>query len=146
MFKAVVQQFIIFFFYFFFFAVADHLQNLWGQTPPSSGSSFTTPSPPDHIAVSGAGSSPNLHSLFTSSPLLAANAAAAAAAAAAHLSLPPPTSLPPPPQASGSRLHSPGSAEADLYGGQTGSYPAFGSFHQVCTTDTHSQKYRVCRI
>jgi len=112
-------------------SVADHLQNLWGQTPPSSGSSFTTPSPPDHIAVSGAGSSPNLHSLFTSSPLLAANAAAAAAAAAAHLSLPPPTSLPPPPQASGSRLHSPGSAEADLYGGQTGSYPAFGSFHQT---------------
>ena len=114
---------------FFLFAVADQLQNLWGQTPPSSGSSFTTPSPPDHVAVSGSGNSHNLHSLFTSSPLLAANAAAAAAAAAASLSLPPP---PPPPQASGSRLHSPGSAEAELYGGQSGSYTPFTSFHQVC--------------
>ena len=113
----------------FLFAVADQLQNLWGQTPPSSGSSFTTPSPPDHVAVSGSGNSHNLHSLFTSSPLLAANAAAAAAAAAASLSLPPP---PPPPQASGSRLHSPGSAEAELYGGQSGSYTPFTSFHQVC--------------
>ena len=113
-------------FYFFFeFAVADHLQNLWGQTPPSSGSSFTTPSPPDHVSASASGSSPNLHSLFNTSPLLAANAAAALS-----LALPPPG--PPPPQAaSGSRLHSPGSAQDDLYNGQNGAYPSFGSFHTV---------------
>jgi hypothetical protein len=104
-------------------SVADHLQNLWGQTPPSSGSSFTTPSPPDHVSASASGSSPNLHSLFNTSPLLAANAAAALS-----LALPPPG--PPPPQAaSGSRLHSPGSAQDDLYNGQNGAYPSFGSFH-----------------
>ena len=105
-----------------FFTVADHLQTIWGHTGPSS--TFTTPSPPDHVTGSS-----NLHSLFSSSPLLAA-ANSAAAAAAAHLSLPPP---PPPPQAasSGSRLTSPGSAEADMYGGQSGSYSSFGSFHQV---------------
>jgi len=56
-------------------------------------------------------------------------AAAAAAVAAAHLSLPPPP--PPGPQPSGSRLPSPGNAEAELYGGQAGSYPPFGSFHQL---------------
>ena len=113
------------------FIVADHLQSLWGQTPTSSGgsSNFTTPSPPDQ------GSGSNLHSLFSSSPLLAATnpaAAAAAAVAAAHLSLPPPP--PPGPQPSGSRLPSPGNAEAELYGGQGGSYPPFGSFHQVNKT------------
>jgi hypothetical protein len=112
-------------------SVADHLQSLWGQTPPSSGSSFTTPSPPDHMT----GNSPvNLHSLFSSSPLLAAAnpaAAAAAAAAAAHLSLPTQQSLSVGLQ---NRLHSPGSAEADMYGGpggSSGSYPSFGSFHQT---------------
>jgi len=108
-------------------SVADHLQSLWGQTPTSSGnSSFTTPSPPDQ------GNNSNLHSLFSSSPLLAATnpaAAAAAAVAAAHLSLPPPP--PPGPQPGGSRLPSPGSNEADLYGGPGGSYPPFGSFHQL---------------
>ena len=111
----------------FYFTVADHLQSLWGQTPTSSGnSSFTTPSPPDQ------GNNSNLHSLFSSSPLLAATnpaAAAAAAVAAAHLSLPPPP--PPGPQPGGSRLPSPGSNEADLYGGPGGSYPPFGSFHQL---------------
>jgi len=106
-------------------SVADHLQSLWGQTPTSSGnSSFTTPSPPDQ------GNNSNLHSLFSSSPLVNPAAAAAAAVAAAHLSLPPPP--PPGPPAGSGRLPSPGTAsEADLYGGQGGSYPPFGSFHQL---------------
>lgn len=106
-------------------SVADHLQSLW---TPSSGT-FTTPSPPDHVTMSSSSGSPNLHSLFSSSPLLAATIpGVAAAAAAAHLqSLPPP----PPPGPQTSRLHSPGSAEADIYGGQNGSYPPFGSFHQL---------------
>ena len=110
----------------FFFSVADHLQSLWGQTPTSSGnSSFTTPSPPDQ------GNNSNLHSLFSSSPLVNPAAAAAAAVAAAHLSLPPPPP-PGPPAGSAGRLPSPGTAsEADLYGGQGGSYPPFGSFHQL---------------
>ena len=101
--------------------MADHLQSLW--TPSSGGSTFTSPSPPDHVNSSG---SPNLHSLFSSSPLLAATIpGVAAAAAAAHLqSLPPPP--PPGPPASSRGLHSPGSAEGDLYNG--GSYPPFGSY------------------
>jgi len=111
-------------------SVADHLHSLW--TTPSSGSNnstFTTPSPPDH--GTGAPGSPNLHSLFTSSPLLAATIpGVAAAAAAAHFqSLPPPP--PPGPHGASARLHSPGSAEAELYTGQPGSYPPFGSFHQL---------------
>jgi len=104
-------------------SVAD-LQSLWTTPSSGGGSTFTTPSPPDQ------GSNPGLvHSLFSSSPLLAATIpGVAAAAAAAHLqSLPPP----PPPQASGSRLPSPGSNEADIYGGQNNSYPPFGSFHQL---------------
>ena len=113
--------------FFYYFSVAD-LQSLW--TPVSGGSTFTTPSPPDHGNAPG---SPNLHSLFSSSPLLAATIpGVAAAAAAAHLqSLPPPP--PPGPSATGGqRLSSPGSNEQDIYGGQAGSYPPFGSFHQVC--------------
>jgi len=113
-------------------SVADHLQSLWTPSSGSSGGSFTTPSPPDH--VTSATNSPNLHSLFSSTPLLAAagNVAVTAALAlsAQHPSLGPPPP-PPGPQPSGSRLHSPGSAEAELYGGQGGSYPPFGSFHQL---------------
>ena len=127
-----MQDFKAFNVFCFLISVADHLHSLW--TTPSSGSNnstFTTPSPPDH--GTGAPGSPNLHSLFTSSPLLAATIpGVAAAAAAAHFqSLPPPP--PPGPHGASARLHSPGSAEAELYTGQPGSYPPFGSFHQVIT-------------
>jgi len=108
-------------------SVADHLQSLW--TPSSGGgSTFTTPSPPDHGTTPG---SPNLHSLFSSSPLLAATIpGVAAAAAAAHLQSLPPPPPPGPNSAGGQRLSSPGSTD-DIYGGQAGSYPPFGSFHQL---------------
>jgi len=108
-------------------SVADHLQSLWTPVSSGGGSPFTTPSPPDHGPTPG---SPNLHSLFSSSPLLAATIpGVAAAAAAAHLqSLPPPP--PPGPNNGGQRLSSPGSTD-DIYGGQAGSYPPFGSFHQL---------------
>ena len=110
------------------FTVADHLQSLW--TPSGGSSTFTTPSPPDHGM--GTPGSPNLHSLFSSSPLLAASIpGVAAAAAAAHLQSLPPPPPPGPSSQGGQRLSSPGSTEQDIYGGQAGSYPPFGSFHQV---------------
>lgn len=111
------------------FTVADHLQSLW--TPSGGGSTFTTPSPPDHGM--GTPGSPNLHSLFSSSPLLAASipGVSAAAAAALHLQSLPPPPPPGPSSQGGQRLISPGSTEQDIYGGQAGSYPPFGSFHQV---------------
>lgn len=109
-------------------SVADHLQSLW--TPSGGSSTFTTPSPPDHGM--GTPGSPNLHSLFSSSPLLAASIpGVAAAAAAAHLQSLPPPPPPGPSSQGGQRLSSPGSTEQDIYGGQAGSYPPFGSFHQL---------------
>ena len=119
---------LILIFPFLWFTVADHLQSLW--TPSGGSSTFTTPSPPDHGM--GTPGSPNLHSLFSSSPLLAASIpGVAAAAAAAHLQSLPPPPPPGPSSQGGQRLSSPGSTEQDIYGGQAGSYPPFGSFHQV---------------
>ena len=133
--------------------MADHLQSLW--TPSGGSSTFTTPSPPDHGM--GTPGSPNLHSLFSSSPLLAASIpGVAAAAAAAHLQSLPPPPPPGPSSQGGQRLSSPGSTEQDIYGGQAGSYPPFGSFHQVRKIKyfkrshfhlklANSKKYLACR-
>ena len=123
-----IIEILILIFPFLWFTVADHLQSLW--TPSGGSSTFTTPSPPDHGM--GTPGSPNLHSLFSSSPLLAASIpGVAAAAAAAHLQSLPPPPPPGPSSQGGQRLSSPGSTEQDIYGGQAGSYPPFGSFHQV---------------
>merc|ERR1719189_2568750 len=80
-------------------SVADHLQSIWTpSSSSSSGGSFTTPSPPDH--VTNAANSPNLHTLFSSTPLLAAAGANAAVTAALALSAQHPPMPPPGPQPS----------------------------------------------
>ena len=112
--------------------VSDHIVgSLWGQTPPSSGSSFTTPSPPDHVTGN---SPPNLHSLFSSaSPaLLAAGPAAVAAAAAAAHQL---TSVDHHSRLQGSPATGNGHpGETDLYGNASA---ASGSFHPSFATSYH---------